>query len=53
VIWWSNNELLATALSRAQLARDADSHLRMPRFHLRTNPIRAGAAFFSAPEIKQ
>jgi hypothetical protein len=53
VIWWSSNELLATELLRAPLAWCADSHLRMPRFHLRTNPIRAGAAFLSAPEIKQ
>jgi hypothetical protein len=38
---------------RAMLAWYADSRLRMPRFHLREHAIRAGAAFFSAPEIKQ
>lgn len=40
-------------LLRAMLAWYADSRLRMPRFHLREHAIRAGAAFFSAPEIKQ
>jgi hypothetical protein len=53
VNWWSSNELPATALLRSPLARYVNSHLRMPRFHLRTNPIRAGAAVLSAPEIKQ
>ncbi len=38
---------------RAVLAWYADHRLRIPRFHLRANAIRAGAAFFSAPEIKQ
>jgi hypothetical protein len=38
---------------RVLLAWYADSHLRIPRFHLREHAIRAGAAFFSAPEIKQ
>jgi hypothetical protein len=38
---------------RALLAWYADSHLRKPLFHLLTNPIRAGAVFFSAPETKQ
>jgi len=38
---------------RAVLAWYADSHLRIPRFHLRDHAVRAGAAFFSAPEIKQ
>lgn len=38
---------------RAMLAWYADSRLRIPRFHLRQNVLRAGAAFFSAPEIKQ
>jgi transglutaminase superfamily protein len=38
---------------RLFLAWYADHRLRIPRFHLRTNAIRAGAAFFSAPEIKQ
>jgi hypothetical protein len=40
-------------LWRALLARYADSRLRIPRFHLREHASRAGAAFFSAPEIKQ
>lgn len=31
----------------------ADHRLRIPRFHLRQHFVRAGAAFFSAPEIKQ
>jgi hypothetical protein len=40
-------------LLRAVLAWHADSRLRIPRFRLRQNSIRAGAAFFSAPEIKE
>jgi hypothetical protein len=40
-------------LSRAALAWYADHRLRIPRFHLREHAIRAGATFFSAPEIKQ
>jgi len=40
-------------LLRAVLAWYADRHLRIGRFHLRENIVRAGAAFFSAPEIKQ
>jgi hypothetical protein len=40
-------------LVRVLLARYADSRLRIPRFHLREHATRAGAAFFSAPEIKQ
>lgn len=40
-------------LVRALLAWYADSRLRIPRFHLREHAIRAGATFFSAPEIKQ
>lgn len=40
-------------LLRELLAWYADSRLRIPRFHLRDNVIRAGAAFFSTPEIKQ
>jgi hypothetical protein len=40
-------------LLRALLARYADSRLRIPRFHLREHAVRAGATFFSAPEIKQ
>ena len=38
---------------RALLAWYADSGLRIPRFHLREHAIRAGAAFVSAPEIKE
>jgi hypothetical protein len=40
-------------LLRAALAWYADHRLRVPRFHLRDNAVRAGVAFFSAPEIKQ
>jgi len=40
-------------LLRVVLAWYADRRLRIPRFHLREHAIRAGAAFFSAPEIKQ
>jgi hypothetical protein len=40
-------------LLRAVLAWYADSRLRIPRFHFREHMVRAGIAFFSAPEIKQ
>jgi hypothetical protein len=40
-------------LLRVMLAWYADSRLRIPRFHLREHAVRAGTAFFSAPEIKQ
>lgn len=40
-------------LVRQALAWYADSMLRIPRFHFRENLIRASAAFFSAPEIKE
>ena len=40
-------------LLRALLAWYADSCLRIPRFRLRKHAVRAGTAFFSAPEIKQ
>lgn len=40
-------------LLRAVLAWYADRRLRIPRFHLREHFLRAGAAFFSTPEIKQ
>jgi len=40
-------------LLRVLLAWYADSRLRMPRFRLRANAVRAGAAFFSSPEIKE
>jgi hypothetical protein len=44
---------LCFLLLRVLLAWYADSRLRIPRFRLRAKAIRAGAAFFSAPEIKQ
>jgi hypothetical protein len=40
-------------LVRVVLAWYADRRLRIGRFHLREHMVRAGAAFFSAPEIKQ
>ena len=40
-------------LLRVVLAWYADSRLRIRRFHLREHMLRASAAFFSAPEIKQ
>jgi hypothetical protein len=40
-------------LLRIVLAWYADQRLKIPRFHLRDHVTRAGAAFFSAPEIKQ
>jgi Transglutaminase-like superfamily len=39
-------------LLRLGLGWYADRRLRIPRFHLREHVLRAGAAFFSAPEIK-
>jgi hypothetical protein len=39
-------------LLRSFLAWYADYRLRVPRFHLREHFLRAGAAFFSTPEIK-
>ena len=45
--------MLLLLLLRAVLAWYADSRLRIPRFHLREHALRAGVAFFSAPEIKQ
>ncbi len=38
---------------REALAWYADRRLKIPRFHLREHFLRAGAAFFGAPEIKQ
>jgi len=38
---------------RTLLAWYADKRLSIPRFHLRKRAIRGGAAFFSAPGIKQ
>jgi hypothetical protein len=40
-------------LLRVLLAWYADSRLRISRFHLREHAVRAGATFFSTPEIKQ
>ncbi len=40
-------------LLRVALAWYADRRLKIPRFRLRTKAVRAGAALFSAPEIKQ
>ena len=40
-------------LVRQILAWYADSMLRIPRFHFREHMIRASAAFFSTPEIKE
>ena len=40
-------------LLRQCLAWYADNRLRIPRFHFREHMIRAGAAFFSTPEIKE
>jgi hypothetical protein len=40
-------------LLRVALAWCADRRLKIPRFRLRTKAVRAGAALFSAPEIKQ
>jgi hypothetical protein len=39
-------------LFRLLLAWYADQRLKMSRFHFRSNLIRAGAAFFTTPEIK-
>jgi hypothetical protein len=44
---------LCFLLLREVLAWYADRRLRIPRFHLRQHVVRAGAALFSAPEIKQ
>jgi hypothetical protein len=40
-------------LIRTLLGWYADRRLRIPRFRLRENAMRAGAAFLSAPEIKE
>ncbi len=40
-------------LLRTLLAWYADRRLRIPRFHLREHMMRAGAAFFSTPGIKE
>jgi hypothetical protein len=44
---------LFLSMLRVVLAWYADRRLRIGRFHLREHMLRAGAAFFSAPEIKQ
>ena len=44
---------LFSLFTRGMLAWYADRRLKIPRFHLRENFLRAGAAFFGAPEIKQ
>lgn len=44
---------LVFLLLRQFLAWYADRLLRIPRFHFREHVLRAGAAFFSAPEIKE
>lgn len=44
---------ISLLLMREVLAWYSDSRLRIPRFHLRQHVMRAGAAFFSTPEIKQ
>jgi len=43
---------LILLLFRIFLAWFADQRLKLPRFHLRAHLIRAGAAFFTTPEIK-
>lgn len=40
-------------LSRFSLGWYADHRLKVPRFHLRRNLLRAGAVFFSTPELKK
>jgi hypothetical protein len=40
-------------LLRVVLAWYADRRLKISRFHLRAKTVRAGAAFFSTPEIKE
>jgi len=49
----SISAILFFLLLRVVLAWYADSRLRIPRFHFREHAVRAGAAFFSTPEIKQ
>jgi hypothetical protein len=49
----SGGATLFFLLLRAGLAWYADRRLRVRRFHLREHAVRAGATFFSAPEIKQ
>ena len=49
----ASTALLALLVFRQILGWYADSMLRIPRFHFRENIVRAGAAFFSTPEIKE
>ena len=49
----SAGALVFFLLMRTLLGWYADRRLRIPRFHLRENAVRAGAAFLSAPEIKE
>jgi hypothetical protein len=49
----SGGATLCFLLLRVLLAWYADSRLRIPRFRVRAKAIRAGAAFLSAPGIKQ
>lgn len=51
-LFFSVTAALFLLLLRSFLAWLADHHLRIPRFHLRTNLGRATAAFFTTPEIK-
>lgn len=51
-LFLSVNSLLLLLLLRVFLAWIADNRLRIPRFHLRENLVRATAAFFTSPEIK-
>lgn len=44
--------MLFLLLVRMLLGWYADQKLKIPRFHLRTHLMRAGAAFFTTPEIK-
>jgi transglutaminase-like putative cysteine protease len=43
---------LALLVLRSALAWLADNRLRIPRFHLRANLVRATSTFFTTPEIK-
>lgn len=63
IIWRSVNVALVVSilvqlytlfllLVRMLLGWYADQRLHIPRFHLRSHLVRAGAAFFTTPEIK-
>ena len=51
-LFLSFSSLLVLTLLRFFLAWIADHRLRIPRFHVRENLVRATAAFFTSPEIK-